>query len=237
MEVIYAVNCLDKPDSPGPRRATRPRQESEERPPGARSSVELTALRLLAGTADRAAERDLRRGRRPDRRHRHHPRPGHALRVVGPAARAAGQRLAHHLRRRRPHGLHADQRVRRRRRRHLLPRGHRAEGTGCAAPTRRRTWPGFARSRSVRILVRRARARSGACRLSSVGQSDSLVMNRSRVRFPLGGSAGRGPHRRGGGLVASGAVHPFRAVCRGEGSEQAAASGRLPARRSGRSVA
>ena len=199
MEVIYAVNCLDKPDTNDLAERHRLAEESLEgrADVGAVPHVELAAVRLLAGEGDRHAREDQRHRGAAHRRHRHHPRPRHALRVGGAAARPARRGLAHHLRRRRPHGLHPLQRVRRRRRRRLLPRRHRAQGRpallsgadgvpGSAPGTRRRPPSSGIRGANgrLRILVRRARAPSGARRLSSVGQSDSLVMNRSRVRFP-----------------------------------------------------
>ena len=117
-------------------------------------------------------ERDHRRGRRADRRRRHDERPGDAVRMGGVARRPALVRRADHPRRRGPHRLQQGQRLRRRRRRGVSARGHRAARTGCAAS--RAPMPA---SRPVRehsrdpvrsMIVHRA---SEARHLSSVGRA------------------------------------------------------------------
>ena len=189
MEVIYAVNCLDKPDSDDLDGAPSPGR-------GVREAGTDLGRRSSCGARCRAAPGRSTPTGAPERISAEGADP---VVVIGTtrdpatpyewAVRLREQlerRLARHLRRRRAHRVHPVQRLRRRRRRRATTSRARCRRTGCAAdaPHGLRA-PGIrGGDGGVRILVRRARARSGARRLSSVGQSDSLVMNRSRVRFP-----------------------------------------------------
>ena len=175
MEVFYAVNCLDKPDCPGRGGLREAGQGVHRQRPhlGPVPGVGLPALRLLAHQGATTSRR-----RSPPRAAARSswwaPPVTRPPRTSGPSGSTTSwPTRPDHVRRRRPHGIHAQQRVRRRRHRQLL-----REEVG--APRR------------AEVLIRfgdwpehpyTSAPCPGTCRLSSVGQSDSLVMNRSSVRF------------------------------------------------------
>ena len=128
MQVIYAVNCLDRSDS-------KDLSHYEGEAKAFRGSAPTWGPFLAWSTvpcgfwpvpANNAPKKITRRRQRADRGRGHDPRPRDALRVGQAARRPARQRPPDHARRRRPHGVHEGQRLRRRRRRRLSAGGDRA---------------------------------------------------------------------------------------------------------------
>ena len=127
-DALYAVNCQDHPQPGGLAQiesdATLVRGAGTDL--GQHAGVGFAGLRLLAEPADRRAEGHHGGGQRADPGGRHHPRPGHAVRVGGDAVPAAGQRTLADLQRRRAHGVPAGEQLRRHGRRQLPAQGERS---------------------------------------------------------------------------------------------------------------
>ena len=122
-EVIYAVNCVDRPQD-GDIAATRADAAAS------REGVARCSARTSCGATCPAPPGRRRRRASPRRSPRpvrapilvvgHDARPGHALRVGAGAGRAAERRAPADLRRRRPHGVPAGEHLHRPERRRLL---------------------------------------------------------------------------------------------------------------------
>ena len=130
MQVIYAVNCLDKPESSSIALHAQEAKAAEKTAPtwGAFLMWSSLPCGYWPVKPEMTPAQGHRQGQRPDRRHRHDARPRHPLPVGRPAPQRAVRRGAHHLQRGRAHGIHALERLRRQRRRRLLHQRDGAEG-------------------------------------------------------------------------------------------------------------
>ena len=186
-----AVNCLDLPPAfAGPAEVTAQLSSFEQASPVFGDGFAWSGLNCAywPRQGHRRPTPHRGEGRRPDPGRRHHPRPGDPLQVGPVPRRPALLRHPPHLRGRRPHRVRPRQRLHRHRDQHLPPRRHPAtEGKALLiAPPEPAPDPGRDHSRNCVDLATLLLAPwcAGRCRLSSVGQSNALVMRRSRVRIP-----------------------------------------------------
>ena len=175
MQALWAVNCLDKPEPAGAEEQVAQQQRLTAQAPlwGRSWRVPSSARPGRSPTARRRRTRPHHGcWLRTDRGHRDDRDPATPYEVGGGPGRSAREGDVDHLRRGRPHGIHP-----------LEPVSTMPSTTGSSTRSCRSRPALLTRfdrhARAARILVRRPRARL----LSSVGQSDSLVMNRSSVRF------------------------------------------------------
>ena len=101
MESIYAVNCLDRPDSRDLTAYETYAKDFSVKAPTWGAALAWGALPCGVWPVKAAVgpAQGHGRGQQPHRRRRHHPRPRNDLRVVGASARPARQRCARVVRR------------------------------------------------------------------------------------------------------------------------------------------